>query len=218
MKKKNLNWKDLAVAIVALLISLSFVFSAYITGKRNATLSKASLKSKKIKIENGFEFLNEMEEKNIKGGSLLLLDESLHTDIPTFTPTLDPQENIKNLREIYNPKKITPNEENFIYLAIIENRIKNIYLVVPSKKWEKVKKELLLPFLKPTKNSLVGTFYDGTPITISPSNSPVLPKRASIILLNESSFPQGEKYIKTWTEKGKLHFDLIFLLQKEEGI
>ncbi len=217
MKKRSLNWKDLAVATVALLISLSFVSSAYFTGKKNTTFPKASLKSQKIKIENGFEFLNEMEEKNITGGSLLLLDESLHADIPTFTPTLDPQENIENLREIYNPQKITPNEENFIYLAIIENRIKNIYLVVPSKKWEKVKKELSATFLKLTKNSLVGTFYDGTPITISPSNSPILPKRVSIILLNESSFPDGEEYIKTWTEKEKFHFDLIFLLQ-EEGI
>jgi hypothetical protein len=218
MEKKSLNSKDLLVLVAALLISFLFIFSAYFTGRKNSTFSRAPQRSKEIKIESGLEFLKEMEKRNVKGRVLLLLDESMHTEIPTFTPTLDAQENIDSLRKIYDPQKITPNEENFIYLALIEGRIKSIYLIAPRDKWEELIKEPPTPFLKLAKKALVGTFYDGTPVTISPSDYPIFPEGTALLLVNKSTFPEGENYLKNWREKRKLKFDLIFLKEKEGEI
>lgn len=192
MNQKNTSELELKLTIlISFFLSLTLFVLILFIGSVNRQFLEGEPRI--IKIKNGSDFLLHLADLGIKGRELLILDTTLYSEMPPFAPSFEPMQNIINLRTVFDPAQIEPNDQNFVYLSLLKGQIKAVHLILPQKDWFEKKNEFWGPFLRLKNGSIVGAFYEGTPYTISSEKKPHLPKERPVLFVNPDLFSDWGK-------------------------
>ncbi len=206
--KKGLKSQFLITILLSLLLSTILTGTSFIVGFNNRKFYNG--KPLKINLTKGESFIKELEKRKIRGRKVIILANSFYAEIPQFVPTADGQTNIRNLASLLDYRKVEPTNNNFIYIAILKGLVREVYLYLPEKEWEMRKFDFWSPFLKPKGNYLLGTYYEGTPFTISSVKNINFFQEKPVLIVNPDIFPKWKKLLK------KIQPDIIFLLTLEK--
>lgn len=196
------------VTLLSFFLSIILIGASARAGFENRKFHQGKLLQ--IELVRGEEFLKELERRSIKGRKVVILGNSLYAEIPPFVPTADGQTNIKNLAGLIDYRKNKPTNNNFIYIAILKGLVREVYLFLPEEEWQKRKFDFWSPFLKLKDNFLLGTYYEGTPFTISSVKNLNFFEEKPVLIVNPHLFPRWKKLLN------KIQPDLIFLLAFEK--
>lgn len=208
MKWKRVKNQVLFTTLFSVFLSATLIIASFIVGFKNRKFYNG--KPLQINLSKGEDCLKELERKGIKGRKFVILSNSPYTEIPPFIPTADGETNIRNLAGLIDYRKIKPTNNNFIYIAILKGIAREIYLFLPEEEWRQRKFDFWSPFLKLKGNSLFGTYYEGTPFTISTVRNLNFFKEKPVLIVNPYLFPNWKKLLN------KMQPDLIFLLTFEK--
>lgn len=189
MKTKQTE-ESIKVTFIATLVALFFFSICWFASFSNRHFLKSP--AKQIEIHNGKEFIQQLKRSKVQGRVLLILATSTYYKIPPLILTTDAETNIKGMEHILDPKQIEVNDENFVYVALLQKLIKKIFLVLPREEWEIRKHDYWSPYLKLKDGAIDGTMDEGTPCTISSESRPVLPKEKPVLLVDEKAFKNWE--------------------------
>lgn len=206
--KRGLKNQFLITILFSLLLSTILIGTSFVVGLKNRRFYNG--KPLKTNLTKGEDFIKELEKRKIKGREVIILANSFYAEIPQFVPTADGQTNINNLASLLDYRKVEPTNNNFIYVAILKGLVREVYLYLPEEEWKMRKFDFWSPFLKLKGNYLLGTYFEGTPFTISSVKNLNFIKEKTVLIVNPELFPDWKKFLN------KIQADIIFLLKLEK--
>ncbi len=154
--------------------------------------------------------LDEWKSRNLRGRTLLYIGSKLPLKTPLLNLTSDPETNLQSLNSMVNVKEISPENDNFLYPALLEGIFRQLIWVVPDRNWGKKKVNVQTYLFQEKPGFESYAMLEGSPLVICKLKKVPSIKEKLLVYIDACSL-QGDfisSFPQVFQEKG-ISADLI---------